>query len=75
MINVRRKETVEIFIFAYDDNLYKAELDYGNNNLKVRNMKNQVIVYMTNVSRIELDRMKNEIEKSIVVLQEVQKTL
>lgn len=74
-INVRRKTTVEIFIFAYDDYLYKAELNYGENSFKVRNMKNRIVLYMVNVSRMELDRMKDEIKKNIVVLPELQKIL
>ena len=68
MIDVRRNEAVEIFIFAYEGYLYKVILDYGENSFKVRNMQNRLVVNWQNISRAKLDKMKDEIKKNIMVL-------
>lgn len=64
MLNVRKKTTLEIFIFTYEDYLYKAELDYGENTFKVRNINNRIVLYWQNISRTQLDEIEKELNEN-----------
>ena len=61
---------VEIFIFAYKNNLYEAVLDYGNGIFVVRNEHNRPIVVWKGMTRRQLKDVKKEIGD--MVLQKVQ---
>ena len=61
MINVARKQSVEIFIFTYKDNMYEAVLDYDKGIFIVRNEHNRPIVVWKGMTRRQLKDVKKEI--------------
>jgi len=66
MINVARKQSVEIFIFAYKDNMYEAVLDYDKGIFIVRNEHNRPIVIWKDITRRQLDDVKKKISDMVL---------
>jgi len=55
------EKAVEIFIFAYKDNMYEAVLDYDKGIFIVRNEHNRPIVVWKGMTRRQLKDVKKEI--------------
>ena len=70
-INIANRLTTEIFIFVYNGNLYEATLDYTKHIFKIKDERRVLILYWRNISRMELDKIKNEIKKNIMVLRKL----